>query len=183
MYYSLHEKLTGCSNMTGEIGGVSLRALRRAWVLSAVALLAGCSSDDDDDGTNACPGTPSPAFAVNITAAEGPLPQDTAVRLAYGGGDEEYSLAGNGGQPSVMFCTPERASAGAGGEGGASAGALLHVVRLVCEVWIEGSATIWISGGDYPEIEAELKGESNECGPETVEEDLVLGTMEPETKP
>jgi hypothetical protein len=173
--------------MAGENGSVSLRALSMGLALLAFPLLHNCADDDDDDGTDPCPGTPSPAFAVSITAAEGPLPQDTSVRLAYGGGSEEYFLAGNGGHPSVMFCTPERGSAGSGGEGGAAAGAsqgtLLPTTRLVCEVWVEGAATIWVSGGDYPELEAELEGQSNECGPEAVEEELVLGHPEPETKP
>lgn len=176
--------------MAGENGCVSLKALSIGLALSAFALLQNCAAGDDDDGTAACPGTPSPAFAVSITAVEGPLPQDTSVRLAYGGGSEEYLLTGNGGQPSVMFCNRERGSAGLGGEGGAALGAagatqgaVQPTTRLVCEVWVEGAATIWVSGGDYPELEAELEGESNECGPETVEEDLVLGYVEPETKP
>ena len=176
--------------MAGNNGRVSLRALKMGLVLSALSLLLNCRNGDDDDGTDACPGTPSPAFTVSITAVSGPLPQDTSVHLAYGGGSEEYFLAGNGGHPSVMFCNPEQGSAGWGGEGGAAPGAAgapqgtpLPTTRLVCEVWVEGAATIRVSGGDYPELEAELQGESNECGPETVEEELVLGYVEPEPNP
>jgi hypothetical protein len=94
--------------------------------------------------------------------------------MAYGGGSEEFSLGAHDNRPKVMFCTAGIASLGAGGMGGAGAPSAASVDLLTCELWIEGAATVWVSGGEYEELEVELRGEANECGPETVEEELVL---------
>lgn len=144
------------------------------------ALQAGCSSQGSPDP---CPWEPPPAFSLAITAANGPLPTDTEVRLAYGGGYERYLLGRTDNAPSVLFCrtgaTAPTGSAGAAGEAGVAS----QVSRLDCELWIEGSATVWVTGGQYNTLEYELMGEANECGPQTVHQDLVLGAEDVEPKP
>lgn len=133
-----------------------------------VALVAlACSSDPP---TDPCPGEVLPAFSITVRANDGPLPADTRIRLIYGGGTEDYKLGTSSSSGSVMFCQTERLGGNAG-----AAGASSNIDELACELWIEGAATVSVNGGDYPELSKELKGEANECGPETVEEEFVLG--------
>lgn len=137
-----------------------------AGVLASCSALMACSSDPP---TDPCPGEVLPAFSVTVRAEDGPLPSDTRIRLAYGGGTQDYALGDSPPSQSVMFCQPKSQSGSAGASSADS------VDELVCDLWVEGAATIRVNGGDYPEVSKELKGEANECGPETVAEELVLG--------
>jgi hypothetical protein len=89
------------------------------FVLSAV-LAPSCGPDAPP---LECP-EPHPSFDVLIVAKDGPLPSDTLVTVAYGGGSEEYR-ADAPGPKQVVFCEPTTADGGAlppmgaGGESGA----------------------------------------------------------------
>ena len=159
------------------VGHLKRTSKRTGW--AGCLLLSGSLGCSSPSTTDPCPGEQPPAFSVTLRAKDGPLPRDTHIVMAYGGGSEEYQLGVGDGSPSVMFCRAApsaegTAGANAGGAAGASSDAGL-VDKLVCELWIEGAATIWVKGGSYPELEVELRGEANECGPETVEEELILG--------
>jgi hypothetical protein len=140
-------------------------------VAGGLALLTACRPTEP----SSCPDDVLPAFAITVRAADGPLPADILIRLAYGGGMEEFALeAPAPDDERVMFCDPlGSAAAAAAGAGGEAATGTMEA--LLCKVWIEGAATLWVTGGNYPELVEELEGEANECGPETVEEELVLG--------
>ena len=153
---------------------------RAGWLLAGIPLA--CSSSSPP---HPCPNEQPPAFSITVRAADGPLPDDTRIVMAYGGGSEEYALGTNHSAPSVMFCTPElvpQGSSGAHAGGGSGTPTPSESVdHLVCDLWIEGAATIWVQGGDYAKLEVELSGEANECGPQTVFEELVLGEDETST--
>lgn len=141
---------------------------------------AGCSSSPPSSPT--CPG-PRAAFHVIITAKNGPLPSDTVVKVAYGGGIEEYDLASPPDQPEVVFCTKVDADAGAGS--GATDGGVNDagtpdagsgpVAALSCDLWTNAAATINIQGSGYPVLEQQLEAEKDDCGIKTVDYSLVLG--------
>ena len=140
------------------------------------ALLGACGPSEE---TPACPGEVPPQFSITVRAYAGPLPSDTVLTLHYGGGVETYELARPEMPHSVMLCDPEPAALPAGGAAGA-AGAdavppSVATEALRCELWIEGSATIKVTGGGYPDLSHELQGQANECGAKTVEKELVLG--------
>jgi hypothetical protein len=164
-------------------GKQGMRAQRpRTWLARSLALGLSCITCNPTSDPDPCPDEQPPAFLITVTAVDGSLPSNTRVRLAYGGGNEEYALDSQENRPSVMFCRAEQASFGAGGLGGGAGagGNLVPSSKLVCELWIEGAATIWVQGGDYIEVAMELSGEANECGPQTVEEELELGAEPPE---
>lgn len=145
----------------------------RACILLAgggLALFTACQPTEP----SSCSDDPLPAFAITVRAADGPLPANTLIRLAYGGGMEEFALEAPPAPDDerVMFCNPHGTptAAGAGGET-----ATAPTEALFCELWVEGAATLWVTGADYPELVEELQGEANECGAETVEAELVLG--------
>lgn len=129
-----------------------------------------------------CNGKPN--FAVLITAAEGPLPEDTVVRVHYGGGaPEEFRLAEPGIQ-RVLFCTVtdregnpadagvgSGAPAGAGGEGGAATTAG-EAEALLCQLWSYGSADLEVETAEYPMQERlRLRPDDRTC---TVDVELEL---------
>lgn len=142
-------------------------------------MLLGACTPSEEPGS--CPDEVPPTFSITVRADEGPLPADTVLTLQYGGGVETYDLAEPGTEHSVMFCDPEPAAHGVGGAGGAAgaggAPASSTTEALRCDVWVEGAATIRVSGGEYPDLSQELQGEANDCGPETVQEELILGEV------
>lgn len=146
-------------------------------VLAAAAL--GACNPGEEPGR--CPDEVPPTFSITIRADEGPLPEDTVLTLRYGGGVEIYDLAKPGKSHSVLFCDPKRASDGtAGASGAAGAGGApdgFATDALSCDVWVEGAATIEVSGGGYPVLSQKLEGETNDCGPRTVEAELILGEV------
>jgi len=159
---------------------LQLRVKRTAiFFATGLALLNACSPSDPE---GACPDEPPPAFSITVRAESGPLPADTVLTLYYGAGVEVFELA-RPGPEHVLFCTPKPSTnslggggaAGAAGEGGAPADSTTD--ELACDVWIEGSATISVTGGAYPSLSQELKGEVTDCGQVTVEEELVLGEV------
>jgi hypothetical protein len=137
---------------------------------------------EDDPQTRYC-GDQEPTFLLTVRMATGePLPDDTTVEVTYGGDNSEtYSLTGPGESHEVLFCTPEGANsepeAGHAGQGGASSGG---PSTLSCELWIEGGAAVEVNGGNLEPLEMELAPESDECGPVTVEEGVLLGSVEEE---
>ncbi|HEY6723092.1 MAG TPA: hypothetical protein VI197_03645 [Polyangiaceae bacterium] len=150
-------------------------------VLAGVALFGACSSSEEP---RSCPDEVPPTFSITVRAHAGPLPADTILTLRYGGGVEVYDLAQPATQHSVLFCDPKPTAHGVGGNGGeagaggaAGAPASSATDRLTCDVWVEGAATIEVSGGGYPALSQQLEGEANDCGPETVEEELILGEV------
>lgn len=158
----------------GSLSAVGLRALR---LLAGVTLLGACSPSEEPAS---CPDEVPPTFAITVRANEGPLPADTVLTLQYGGGVEIFDLAKPDTEHSVMFCDPKPAAHGAGGASGAAgAGGAppSSTDTLTCNVWVEGAATIRVTGGEYPDLSQELQGEASDCGPETVEEELILGEV------
>lgn len=156
----------------------SLRLLPAVAAVLVLLLLAplGCSSKPPQG--HDCPG-PRAAFHVTITAKNGPLPADTVVKVAYGGGIEEYDLASPPDQPEVVFCDRVQADAGAGQTDGGTddAGNVASgpVEALTCSLWTNAAATIDIDGSGYPVLEQQLEAEKDDCGIKTVEYTLVLG--------
>jgi len=154
------DQITAIATSTRTIG------TRVVLVVCALALLTACEPKEP----SACSGDVLPPFTVTVRAADGPLPADTLLTLAYGAGIEEFALEAPPSDPMVMFCKPKgtHGTAGAGGEAPTTE-------AVVCDLYVEGAATLWVTGGDYPELVEELQGEANECGPENVEAELVLG--------
>ena len=147
---------------------------------TGLALLSACSPSDPD---GACPSEPPPPFSITVRAEAGPLPADTVLTVVYGAGVESFELA-RGGPEGVLFCDPQPSAhglngaggaAGAAGAGGAAADSTTDV--LACDIWIEGSGTILVTGGAYPALTQELKAETNDCGQVTVEAELILGEV------
>ena len=146
------------------------------FLATGLAWLSACSPSDPE---GACPGEPPPPFSITVRAEAGPLPADTVLTLYYGAGVEIFELA-RGGPEDVLFCDPKPSAqglgaAGAAGAGGAAADSTTDV--LACDIWIEGSGTILVTGGAYPALSQELKAETNDCGQVTVEEELILGEV------
>ena len=144
-------------------------------------LLGAC---DPSEPPKTCPGEVPPTFTVTVRAVDGPLPSDTKLTLQYGGGMETFALDEPPTQHSLIFCNTGPSThglggaAGAGGEAGAGgAGPGSAIDELVCDLYPEGAATLSVTGGEYPEVLTELEGETNECGPETVSEELILGEV------
>ncbi|HEY3499682.1 MAG TPA: hypothetical protein VGK73_33555 [Polyangiaceae bacterium] len=151
-----------------------------------LVLVAACGPDKKPQ--QPCP--TGPDFEVLISAAVGPLPSDTVVRLYYGAGDpehpEEFVLA-NPGVPKVLFCSaadregnkvdgglPSQtaASGGDGGESGAGGEKNVTVDALLCECWSFGSAELEIVTAEYPDEErVALKKKQGVC---TVTSEIVL---------
>ena len=143
-----------------------------------MVLLSACQPEEEPAS---CPDESPPPFFITVRANDGPLPSDTVLTLHYGGGVEIYDLAEPDTQQSVLRCDPEPAVHGVGGAGGAAgaggAPASSATESLTCELWIEGAATLRVSGGEYPDLSQELQGETNECGAVTVEAELILGDV------
>lgn len=145
-----------------------------------LALFAGSACTNSPPSGPNCPG-PRAAFHVTITAKNGPLPPDTVVKVEYGGGSEEYSLASPPPQPEVVFCDPIDADAGTGAnDGGSDAAGTTDagtgpVMALSCKLWTNAAATIDVQGSGYPLLEQQLQAQKDDCGIKTVEYALVLG--------
>lgn len=160
------DQITALATITQRVGA-------RVALVGALALLTACQPTEP----SVCSGeVPPPPFTVTVRAADGPLPTDTLLTLAYGAGMEEFALEAPPIDPMVMFCEPKGTS-GAAGAAGAGGEAATTTEALVCNLYVEGAATLWVTGGDYPELVEELQGEANECGPENVEAELVLGEV------
>lgn len=114
------------------------------------------------------------------SAVDEPLPDDTTVIVYYGGvNTESYSLERPGKPGKVMFCGPDGSdpdgAGGNGGEGGMNPKPS-GPTTLVCELYILGSVTVEVTGGSFEGVEVSLAPESDDCGPLTVEEEVVLGS-------
>jgi hypothetical protein len=153
--------------------------VRRAVLL--IFLLAACK--DEPPLPPDCMG---PDFDVTIMALDAPLPGDTVVHVAYGGGivedhrvddprakhqnvfcypaDREGNLPGAGGEGGV------RQISGPGGEGG-SGGAGPEALR--CRLWTDGPATVTVMTSIYPSVETRLRAKKGIC---TVMANIELGT-------
>jgi len=163
----------------------------RSWrpVLLALTLALGCGPDDRP-GT--CHG--SPDFVVIITAAYGPVPSDTIIRLHYGGrafdDPEELDLS-DPGTPQALFCyAADRdgrklsqvalgnsrsdaaggaaGAAGAAGDGNESAA---PIEALRCELWTDGSADLDVVTETYGTTSVKLETTRGLC---TVQENVEL---------
>lgn len=164
----------------GSVGG-GLRP-RGLGLIGGLLLLGAC---DPSEAPTKCPGEVPPTFTVTVRAVDGPLPADTKLTLQYGSGMETFALdEPPTTQHSIIFCSAGPSAhglggaAGAGGEGGAGGAAPDSALdALVCDLYPEGAATLSVTGGEYPELLKELEGETNDCGPETVDEELILGEV------
>lgn len=181
--------------VAGRVREMSLSFPLRLAPAVLLALLGSACSSPSPSGPN-CPG-PRPAFHVTLTAKNGPLPYDTVVRVAYGGGIEQYDLASPPDQPEVVFCHQVRADGGAGqtdagsadsgdagradaaSEAGSSDAGMAGgpVTALICDLWTNSAATINVQGSGYPVLEQPLQAESDDCGIKTVDYQLVLGEI------
>jgi hypothetical protein len=152
---------------------------------SAVALaatVAACSGNGDDQ-KKPCPTVP--AFKLTLHAASGPLPDDTVLKVKYGGGVEEFKLADATHQQEVVLCDIETEDAGLDPEAGSDAGvdpeagtAEPRAVALSCKVWAQGAATVTATGTGYPEVQRELEAKLDGKCIKTVPVDLLLGELD-----
>jgi hypothetical protein len=144
-----------------------------------LALGFGC---DDDPPTRDC-GDQDPTYSLRVNLATGePLPADTTVTVTYGGDNSEtYSLAEPNETHQVLFCSGTGSTlsggAGNGGQGGVGPGG---PTELTCELWIEGGVAIEVQSAEFGRFEVGLAPESDDCGPLTVEEEVVMGSVEEE---
>jgi len=142
-----------------------------------LALGFGC---DEDPPKRDC-GDQDPTYSLRVTLATGdPLPEDTTVQVTYGGDNEEtFALANPNETHQVLFCSATGSAlgggAGAGGEGGAGPDG---PTELTCELWIEGGVAIEVQSAEFGSLQVSLAPESDDCGPLTVEEEIVLGSVE-----
>jgi hypothetical protein len=97
------------------------------------------------------------------------------VSVVYGGDNLETYVLGGDSTPGVLFCDPVSNGHGAGGQAGA-AGRQEGTLGLDCTLWVEGGATVQVSGGVYSTVEVNLSPDSDDCGALTVEEEIILGS-------
>jgi len=82
-------------------------------VLASAALVAAASACTSSHHDVTCPRN-QPAFRIQVTAADGPLPLDTQLRVAYSGIEtESYSLAHGGPDNQDVCCRPGTPTNGA----------------------------------------------------------------------
>jgi len=138
-----------------------------AWIGAFAMLLTACSAKDDPAQ---CP-APHPTFRLTVEAGGKPLPWELEVEVKYGGGVEVYDAAHPSIAMQVLDCKPV-IDADAGAD--ASSSDKGHLVRLVCDLWTDGAATVKVRAEGYPEQELELSATADDCGLVLSEESLTL---------
>jgi hypothetical protein len=124
-----------------------------------------------------------PDFEVTISAEYGPLPNDTVLKLHYGGrafDDPEELVVADPGTPRALFCyvsdkngvypsdalplgSPETGAAGANGAGGASFEPGEPIDALFCRLWTDGSADLDVVSQMYGTVSVSLQTEKRVC--------------------
>jgi hypothetical protein len=126
-------------------------------LMGAAMLTIACSSDDG----NQDPCTIEAAFELTLHTVTGALPADTALRVQYGGGVEEYHLDGANTGLKVVECDVDADAA--------------SLDSLSCKLWTQGAATVTVTASGFPQVERELEAKKKgECF-QTVPVDIVLG--------
>jgi hypothetical protein len=144
------------------------------WLL--LALLPSCGPDPEPV---VCEGAD---FEVLISAPDRPLPNDTTIRLHYGGrafDDPEELVLAEPGTPQALFCYPatrygvvepgasafgssSTATAGAAGAGGSDDGGA-PLDALLCKLWTDGSADLEVETHAYGIVKAKLESQKRVC--------------------
>jgi hypothetical protein len=138
-------------------------------VLILTVLSAACSSEGDTNGKQ-CPKVP--AFSLTLRAAPAPLPDDTVLKVTYGGGSEEYALGGDNSSLETVLCSVETDDAGSG-DGGKP-----RALAIDCKLWTQGAAKVTASGDGFPDVSRELESELDGNCVKTVPVELVLGDLD-----
>jgi hypothetical protein len=150
---------------------------RFSFLLLSFGVLSACS---DPSTRPNCP-PPVPAFRLELTAEDGPLPPDTSLSVTYQGSQKEsYRLSGPASGNEDVCCRP-----GARLPDGV---ALPHVAcgttapdvgvpeAIFCELWTNGLAEVGVTGHGYPSIDRvlETRKRDRDCGVDTVDVHLAL---------
>jgi hypothetical protein len=93
-------------------------------------------------GAGGCPTGPHAAFTLTITAADGPVPEDTALEITWSAGKQSFELD----QPSTwktledgnLVCDVDRKH-----------GPPVGLEKLVCELWTSGAADLVVIARGY----------------------------------
>jgi hypothetical protein len=120
---------------------------RRALAVAAFGCLgAACSDDPPAEG---CP--PRPSFRVTVEVEQGALPDDTALRVVFGGNQTEvFELENPDAEHHAVLCSGWQVD----GE---------PLESFACDLWTNGAATVYLTGGDYEDVEQELEADPDEC--------------------
>lgn len=116
-----------------------------------LALLVGLLATACPDGNSPPCDGPYPAFRVLLTAADGPLPPDTALVVRHGAGTVEFHLDDPHSSSHVLFCGDPARDGGSIAPGDAGP---LEV--LLCELWTGGAAHVTVTATGYPTLDDDL---------------------------
>jgi hypothetical protein len=137
----------------------------------ALALsLPGCPDDEPPP----CDG-PTMAFKVLLVAVDGPLPEDTMLRVKHGSatGTEDFRLDADFPSSDVVFCCRSTRD-GECTEAGDADGGPAPVEGMLCELWTDGAARVTVTASGYPELDENLEARSSEGCLQTVDVTLKL---------
>lgn len=112
-----------------------------------------------------------------MRANPGPLPVQTAITVAHGGGSEEYRLDAMM-ETEILFCEPMYETPDASADAGAS-----QPVRGVsCELWTQGATAVTVDAPGYPLLEKELAVETEQGCIQTVPVEMLLAAGDAATE-
>ena len=102
-----------------------------------------CASPDPDSVS--C-GPARPTFRLLVDTEQGMVPEDIRLRVRFGSGEEQFELGGTEDHKAI-FCEVDRGSPTAAGP----------IVQLICDMWTDGAATIWISASGFVDVHRDLE--------------------------
>ena len=158
----------------------------RGFLATAWMLLCACSVDSRPP----CPQV-SATFRLQLSASDGPLPEDTVLTVHFGGSEQEtYSLSDDNADNEVLCCRRDALTAAPIGPvpcghrataDAASSDASFGPPRgrhgspppaLHCELWTNGAAEVEVSARGYAALDETLEARLAE--PEAQEEREML---------
>lgn len=154
----------------------------------AFVVLIGCSKGDGGSQSCSPPPPPVPAFRLELTAEDGPVPRGTEVQVTYQGTQMESYFVGRAGSGNEDVCCQPGLPAGNGAlpsttcgspDGGIDAGSDAEstgALALHCDLWTNGGAEVVVTAPGYPTLDDVLdaKLRTDGCGVTTEEERIVL---------
>src|ERR1700744_2755382 len=105
-----------------------------------------------------CPRS-EPAFRLELTAVDGPLPADTDLVVNYQGSlTQDFNLTTKGAGNADVCCRIESTRAGSGPLPAVSCGSPLAddggpVVGFLCQLWTNGSAEVIVTASSYARLD------------------------------
>ncbi len=150
---------SACGSPRLAVCGLVVVPVDSKWSVVAALLLLSACADDAKPAPSECVG-PRAAFDVQISAADGALPDDTQLTVKFSSGEEVYSVAAPERPLEAVRCTQTPADA--------------SVASLRCALWTDGPARVDVTATGYLPLEVQLVHETDDCGIKTVQEALVI---------